>query len=129
MSALSDLMGVLLPGGIAAGAALVVQAVRSWRDGRNSKEETAIQRWQRLSTEADNRTNVAELDEAYAVEVGRYWQRRAGDLEHLCRSNGIEVPPLADLPERRKVRVTSGTARRRKALRRAPDDVDEDVDV
>lgn len=100
MSALSDLMGVLLPGGVAAGSVLVLQAVKSWREGRSSREETVLQRWQRVAREETASREIAEQDEAYAIVVADHWRQRSADLEFLMREAGIRVPPRPPVPVR-----------------------------
>jgi hypothetical protein len=115
---LSELMGVLLPGGVAAGAVMLFQAWKSWREGKRSQEETAIERWQRLVQEAEERRDLAEQDEANAIVIANYWRQRAADLEYAMRSEGITVPPPQPMPTKRRMRgVRSGSNRR--ALRAA----------
>lgn len=114
-------MGVLLPGGVAAGAVLILQAVRSWRESKLSREESVLVRAQRLIREADARTAQAEQDEAYAEMVADYWRQRSADLEFLMRQSGITVPSLPTLPTKGRTRGATNTqTRARKKLVRQP---------
>lgn len=115
VSAVSDLMGVLLPGGLAVGAITLVQAYKTWREGRHSREETVIERLQRQLREADKRIEIAEQDEAYAIVVADHWMQRSAELEFRMRENGLTPPPRPPLPVRpkRQGEVVAQTRRRR----------------
>jgi hypothetical protein len=104
VSALSDLIGVIVPGGAAAGVVLVVQAVASWRQGRTTREETVLQRWQRLTREAEDKAAVAENNEDFAEAVGDYWRQHSAGLEYVMRQHNLPIPARPPLPTKREVK-------------------------
>jgi hypothetical protein len=123
VSALSDLIGVLLPGGLAIGLVTLFQAVKSWREGKSSREETAIKRWQQLAVEADKKCKVAENDEAHANDLAEYWRKCYADLEFEVRRTGETAIPLRPpLPEKKTLRGQPHAPARRSRTRQAQDD-------
>jgi len=99
---------------------MLLQAVKSWKEGRQSQEETAIQRWQRLAREAEDQKDIAEQDEAYAIILANYWRQRSADLEYVMRSEGIAIPPPHPMPNKRRMRGVSRGSRRSMASRATP---------
>jgi hypothetical protein len=122
----SDVIGVLLPGGLAIGLVTLFQAVKSWREGKTSREETAIKQWQRLARAANERSKLAEQDEAFAIILAEYWRTSYAELEFEVRRNtDMEIPERAPIPVK-KVRGTSDVSmRRRRSSPQAPEDFDQ----
>jgi hypothetical protein len=106
-------MGVLLPGGVAGALILAAQAVKSWRDGRSSREETVLERWQRLAREAEDDKAIAEHNEEHSKEVADYWRMRCADLTFLARTHKLELPPAHPMPVKKDPpRRRNGTQKR-----------------
>lgn len=104
---LADVIGVIVPGGVAAGILLLVQAYRSYRESRQSREETVLQRWQRLAKEAEAKQKRIQAELDYQDRVGDFWRQRCADLEFEMRSQGMEVPARQPFPQRpRELRGT-----------------------
>jgi hypothetical protein len=119
---LSDLMGVILPGGLAVGVVTLVNAYKTWRDGRHTREETVLGRLQRQLREADRRIQTAEDDETYATVIADHWMQRSAELEYIMRKNGITPPPRLPLPDRPVRRGASNAPARRKARQTTEDE-------
>jgi formyltetrahydrofolate hydrolase len=127
LSAWSDLIGVLLPGGIATAMVLIFNAVKSWREGRHTREETVLQYYQRIATEEEDARKIAEQDEAFAIILADYWRQCYADLVYEARKEGLNIPQRPVIPEKKRVR--SGTETRRKLERsRRPRAPDEDIE-
>lgn len=123
VSALSDLIGVLLPGGVAVGVVAIFQGIKSWREGKTTREETVIRRYQRLTRESEQRAKIAEQDEAYAIIIADYWRSCYADLHFEAKQRGLAIPERPQLPEKMKTQVTSSAQTRRR--RRATEEIDE----
>jgi hypothetical protein len=122
LSAVSDLIGVLLPGGLAVGVVALFQAYKSWQEGRASREETAIKRWQQLAAESDERSKIAEQDEAHAILLAEYWRTCYAELEFEARRQGVQIPDRPVMPVKKMRGVTSGASSRRRIRQGADDD-------
>ena len=113
MAAFIGVLQVLLPGGFALAAVMLFNAYRAWKDGKDKREETLLQRWQREVERLDARNAATLLELEFKERLEDWWRDRAASLEFQLRLGGIEVPapetPMPSRRERKEVRVTDGT--------------------
>ena len=106
MAGSSDLVGLLLPGGVTAILVLFVNGMRAYFDSRSRKEETVLKRWQNIADRQDTDRAEVEEERDYYKELAEYWRGRCGDHEYLMRGSGMTVPP-AEPPLRAKAKKES----------------------
>lgn len=97
-----QLLTLLLGGGALATITALFNGVKSLREGSRSRERDTIKDLIEQRKEA-----WSERDEAFdlrdnALDQRDFWRERAGTLDYLCRTHGVEVPPLPQEPTRTK---------------------------
>lgn len=100
VATVTDLVGVIVPGGVAAGILLLVQAYTSWRQTRHQKEETVLQRYQRLIREAEGKLARAERELEHQEAMSDHWRLAYAKLAYRATEAGIELPPRSREPQR-----------------------------
>lgn len=102
MDTLPQVLQILLPGGVAVVLTLAFNAVKSWRESKDKREETLLGRWYKeLGRAEDTRRELAaELD--FRERCEDYWRKRAAMLEFQLIRAGVDVPPAPPEPQRRE---------------------------
>ena len=81
-----DLLTLLLGGGAVATITALLQGIRSIKDGARAREKDTV------SEIISQRNEAWEMRDA-ATDERDYWRNWAGNLEYLCRTAGIQLPP------------------------------------
>ena len=71
----------------------VVKSVIAWRDRAEGREDKAVGRLERFEQQCRD-------DLAWEREIGNYWYRVVGILQHELAQNGITMPELPPAPQR-----------------------------
>lgn len=96
---ISDLLTLLLGGGMVATLSAAFNGIKSLREGSRKKERDTITDLIVRRDEA-----YAERDKAYrardrAFNERDYWRDWAGQLEYTCRQSGTPLPEKPALPK------------------------------
>lgn len=94
-----QLVVLVLSGGGAAAVFTLAKAYLAIRNDADTREQAAIANLERWRLEADERATTAYAELGLEREVSSYWQRRAGQAEHLLARHGIDVPEPPPAPE------------------------------
>lgn len=92
MTAIDDVLPIILGAGGAGFIAAVVQALSSWRNGVEQREHRAVANLERWRIDADARAERLQhaLDLAFdALRAERAW---SGHLEYTMRAAGMDLP-------------------------------------
>ena len=92
MTAIDDVLPIILGAGGAGFIAAVVQALSSWRNGVEQREGRAVANLERWRVEADDRADRRQALLETQYEAVRYWRSWAGHLEYLLEAAGQPVP-------------------------------------
>lgn len=89
---LSTLIVALLGAGGATFIWTVVKSYLAVRDSAEVREDKAIANLEKWRDDADTRARNCMVERDY-------WRARAGSLEHIVRSHGIDCPPVERAPD------------------------------
>lgn len=96
-----DALQSLVPPGLLAAGLLLYHAWKLYRESKDKREETLLGRWREEIARIERENDNLRRDLDFAEQESDWWRNRAGDLEHVLRSNGVEVPtPSTPKPRR-----------------------------
>lgn len=80
---LSEVITLLLGGGLVAIVTVLIKAVREWREGRTAREDTAISRWRDLANEqkhaADKGWGLVAIYRSAYIQLWAAYASATGD--------------------------------------------------
>lgn len=100
MGELQELIGGLLPGGLAVALLMIIQAYTNWKEARRKNEETILSRWQREVKRLEKKVERDAKEKEYMEQCIDFWRNRSADLEYNLRINNVAVPPMGPMPAR-----------------------------
>ena len=98
MNSIQQAAILILAGGGAAGIYTLVKALILYRNSADTREATAIGNLEKWRNQADARAEYFEKKWDFERTLVEFWRRRAGLLEYLSTSRGVEIPPLDPIP-------------------------------
>lgn len=110
---ISELLGVVLPGGLAVAAVMLVQAWNTWKESRGKREETILSRWQKELARVETSNSQLKEENDYLELLVDHWRVHSAALEYALRicPNGHPIPDVKPLPARPKSSMTSFPAK------------------
>lgn len=92
---------LILGGGGAVAIFTLAKAYIAVRGSADTREASAIGNLEKWRLDADQRADAAYQDLMFERQLSTFWQRRAAEVEHTARLNGVTVPDCPAPPQRK----------------------------
>lgn len=89
---LSEVGKFLLSGAFGSVLVLLINGYRTVRETNDRGRKNIITHWRDLLYQAEHELEENKAAAEAAASRADHWRKRAGDLEYLLRTNGIDVP-------------------------------------